>query len=468
MKKTVTRFAPSPTGKPHVGNIRTAIFAYLWARHKNGDFLLRIEDTDQERLVPESQKYIEKSLKWLGISIDKEIIYQSERRKIHQSFAEKLVDLNYAYKCYCTKERLDDLRNNQIKNKRPPGYDGRCRNLSEKEKEGEPYVIRFKMPDTGVAIWTDGIRGEMRIDFSISDDPVILKSDGWPTYHLAATVDDHELGITDVIRGEEWISSTPKHLAIYKALGWQPPQFHHMPHINGPDGAKLSKRHGDTAILDYQEKGYLPEAIFNFLALLGWNDGTVKELFTKEELIKAFDISRVGKSPAVFDIKKLDWMNGQYIRSTPISDLKNQISKLVPKLDLLKLPNFEKILEIERTRLVKLTDISEGTEFYVKEPDYKKELLIFKKSNPKDTAKGLKSVISAYNEVKWPETIEGHNKDLSDIVKINNLSNGDVFWPVRVALSGLEKSASPAELLWVLGKKESIKRINNAYNKINE
>jgi glutamyl-tRNA synthetase len=469
MSKVVTRFAPSPTGRPHVGNIRTAIFAYLWAKHNKGDFLLRIEDTDRERLVPESQAYIEESLKWLGIEYDQEIIYQSDRKNIHQEYAKKLVSEDKAYKCFCSKERLDQLRNEQIKKKLPPGYDGHCRNLSKEEidaKTDEPFVIRFKMPKSGEAKWLDGIRGEMSIDYKISDDPIIIKSDGWPTYHLAAVIDDHEMNVTDVIRGEEWISSTPKHLALYDAFSWKAPKFSHMPHINGPDGTKLSKRHGDTAILDYMEKGYLPETLFNFLTLLGWNDGTEKELFTKDELIKSFEISRIGKSPAVFDLKKLDWMNGLYIRSLSNQELISQIKKLDLKSEIINLQNFEKIIEVEKSRLTTLCDITIDSEYYVKFPNYQKELLIFKKSDKETTLKGLKTTKDYLENIKLPEGIEELNKALSKIVEKEKLNNGDVFWPVRVALSGSEKSASPAELLWIFGKDESIFRLKKAIEKL--
>jgi glutamyl-tRNA synthetase len=470
-KNVVTRFAPSPTGKPHVGNIRTAIFAYLWAKHNQGKFLLRIEDTDRERLDPSSQKYIEESLTWLGLDYKEEIIFQSDRKEIHQDFANILVKERKAYKCFCSKERLEKLREDQTKKKLPPGYDGLCRELTQEEikkNEGKPYVIRFKMPKRGKAVWNDGIRGKMAIDYKVSDDPVIIKSDGWPTYHLASVIDDHEQEITDVIRGEEWISSTPKHIALYEAFNWKTPRFNHMPHINGPDGSKLSKRHGDTAILDYREKGYLPDAMFNFLALLGWNDGTEKEIFTRDELIKAFEIERIGKSPAVFDIDKLDWMNGQYIRQTDSSKLITQIQSLYPKEKIVTSDNFEKVLKVEKSRLSKLSDILEKTEYYITPPKYKTELLVFKKSNRVDTLRGLEAALTSLESGEWPKTVEGLNNLLAKIVEESNLSNGDLFWPVRVALSGEEKSASPPELLWVIGKKESLERIKRAISKLSE
>ncbi|MBW6431745.1 glutamate--tRNA ligase [Patescibacteria group bacterium] len=470
-KEVVTRFAPSPTGKPHVGNIRTAIFAYLWAKHNQGKFLLRIEDTDRARLDPSSQKYIEESLAWLGLDYDEEMVFQSDRKNIHQDYANTLINKGAAYKCFCSKERLEKLREDQTKKKLPPGYDGLCRELTKEEikkNESTPYVIRFKMPKSGKAVWNDGIRGKMAIDYKIADDPVIIKSDGWPTYHLASVIDDHEQEITDVIRGEEWISSTPKHIALYEAFNWKTPRFNHMPHINGPDGSKLSKRHGDTAILDYREKGYLPDAIFNFLALLGWNDGTEKEIFTRDELIKTFEIERIGRSPAVFDIKKLDWMDGQYIRASQTANLKKQITTLYPEEKIVKSDIFDKVLEVEKSRLSKLSDILEKTEHYITPSVYKTELLVFKKSNKEDTLRGLEAAMAKLEKGEWPKTAKRLNNLLAEIVNKTDLSNGDVFWPVRVALSGEEKSASPPELLWVIGKKESLERIKRAIKKLGE
>ncbi|MDD3480849.1 MAG: glutamate--tRNA ligase [Patescibacteria group bacterium] len=466
----VTRFAPSPTGKPHVGNIRTAVFSYLWAKHNKGKFLLRIEDTDRARFVPEAVKYIEEALSWLGISYDDEMVYQSERKEVHKEYAEKLVKEGKAYKCFCTKERLEKLRGEQEKNKRPPGYDGKCRNLSNSEldkleKERKSYVIRFKMPDTGKAVWDDGIRGKMEIDYAVSDDQVILKADGYPTYHLASIVDDHEAGVTDVIRGEEWISSTPKHVAIHKALGFRHPKYSHMPHIIGPDKKKLSKRHGDTAIMDYRDKGYLPESMLNFLALLGWNDGTEKELFSHDELVASFDLVRVGKAPAVFDLSKLNWLNGQYIRETNTKKLKKEIETLYPKADIVKLDNFERILEVEKSRLATLEDITKDTDYFVKLPKYESKLLVFKKSTKENTKKGLRAAYEKLSSEKWEDDVEKLSNILAVVVEDTGLSNGDIFWPVRVALSGKENSPSPAELLWVFGKDESLRRLRKALRK---
>jgi glutamyl-tRNA synthetase len=350
-----------------------------------------------------------------------------------------------------------------------PGYDRHCRELSTSElasKDGEDYVVRLKMPADGAAQWDDLVRGNVKIEYKTQDDPIILKTDGWPTYHLANVIDDHEMSITHVIRGEEWIPSTPKHIALYTAFGWDPPKFAHLPVILGPDKSKLSKRHGDTAILDYREKGYLAEAMVNFLVQLGWNDGTEDEIFDFPEIIKRFSLDRVQKAPAVFDIEKLNWLNGQYIRKTETGALAGALRELYPDAKILKAVNFERILEIEKSRLTTLADIQEGNDYFLAAPKDISRIIVFKKSNPEDTQKGLLATHEAlaYFEVdKWNKmSVEEFEAVLRKVAETNALSNGDVFWPIRVALSGLEKSPSPAELLWALGKDESLKRIKNA------
>lgn len=464
-----TRFAPSPTGSIHIGGIRTALFSYLWAKHNNGQFLLRIEDTDRERLVEGATKEIEEALRWLGLNYDEEVIFQSERRKVHYKYAQKLIDIGVAYKCFCTKERLEKLRQDQENKKIPTGYDRHCRNLTKEEiakyeEQNKPFVIRLAMPTQGKAEWDDAIRGKMSIDYALSDDQILVKSNGWPTYFLASVVDDHESKITDVIRGEEWLPSTPKIIFLYQSFGWQIPRLAHMPVIVGPSGKKLSKRDGDTAALDYRKKGYLPEALINFLVLLGWNPKTNQEFFEINELIKLFDLKDINKAPTIFDIKKLDWMNGHYIRKLDNKRLTEEIKNLLPNLKLLKLANWEKIIEVEKTRLVRLIDIDQNTDFYLNSPKINEKELIFKKSTKESTRKGLETSFETLSKISdWGNLkVEDFNNVLSKIVGDNNLSNGDVFWPVRYALSGLEKSPSPGELLWVLGKEESLKRIKTA------
>ena len=321
-----TRYAPSPTGDPHVGNIRTAIFAWAMARTNGGQFLLRIEDTDQNRLDPGSVDAIYESLRWLGIDWDEgpdiggphAPYVQSQRIELYQTAANRLISEGKAYRCFCTAERLDAMRAAQAAAKKPPGYDGLCRAIaaaeSERRARSERFVVRFKMKREGQTVLDDIIRGKVVFENALQDDFVALKSDGFPTYHLALIVDDTEMRITHAIRGEEWISSAPKHLQVYEALGLEPTKFAHLPLIVGADRKKLSKRSGDTALLDYREKGYLPEAMLNFLVLLGWSLDDKTTIIRRSDLLANFTLERVVPNPAIFDLERLDYLNGQYIR----------------------------------------------------------------------------------------------------------------------------------------------------------
>ncbi len=330
MTETIrTRYAPSPTGAPHVGNIRTALFSWLLARSKGGAFIVRIEDTDRARFVPGSVEAILESLRWLGLDWDEgpEVggpyapYVQSERLPYYHEITRRLLAEGHAYRCFCTPERLEQLRAEQQRRKVPPGYDGRCRSLSEEEAERraaqEPHVVRFRMPDEGVTVLQDAIRGEVVFENALQDDFVILKSDGFPTYHLAAIADDIAMRITHVVRGEEWLSSAPKHIRLYEALGARQPVWAHLPVILGTDRKKLSKRSGDTSVLEYREKGYLPDAMINFLALLGWSLDDKTTIIDRDTLIRHFSLERVGANPAIFDVERLNYLNGHYIRALP-------------------------------------------------------------------------------------------------------------------------------------------------------
>ncbi|MCH8275621.1 MAG: glutamate--tRNA ligase, partial [Armatimonadetes bacterium] len=328
------RYAPSPTGSPHMGNIRTALFNYLMARGHGGVFIVRIEDTDKAREVEGAVEEILESLRWLGMDWDEGPekggefgpYSQSERLGTYREYCDELLEKGAAYKCFCTTEELSKMREYQRLNKLPTGYDRRCRfrdrgEIEQWEKGGKPFVIRLAMPLDGLVSFDDAVRGRIETEGKLVDDQVLLKSDGWPTYHLANVVDDHLMGITHVIRGEEWISSTPKHVALYQALDWELPVFAHAPVIKGPDGAKLSKRHGDTRCLDYREKGYMGQAVANFIALIGWSPGGDREIMSLGEMAEAFSVEGIQPSPGVFDITKLQWMNGHYIRSLSPADL---------------------------------------------------------------------------------------------------------------------------------------------------
>jgi len=317
---TKVRFAPSPTGYLHIGGLRTALYNYLFAKKNKAKFILRIEDTDQSRYVERADQQIIETLKTFGINFDERPFHQSKRLKLYQKYVQQLVNKNKAYYCFCTKKRLDEMRKKQQAEKRIPKYDRHCLNLSKEEinkklKNKEPYVIRLKLPDNQDIVFKDGVYGEVKINTNDMDDQVLLKSDGYPTYHLAVVVDDHEMGITHIIRGEEWLPSTPKHVLLYQMFNWKVPTFIHLPLLLNPDKSKLSKRQGDVAAEDFLAKGYLPEAILNYIAFLGWNPKTTKEIYSVEELIRDFDIAKINKAGAIFNIEKLNWFNAEYVRN---------------------------------------------------------------------------------------------------------------------------------------------------------
>jgi glutamyl-tRNA synthetase len=466
--KYITRFAPSPTGKAHVGNIRTALFDYLASRSSGGQFNLRIEDTDRERFVPEAIDYIHKTLAWLGLKPDGEVIYQSDRINLYQKRVNELVEKNLAYKCFCSHERLEKLKKDQKQAKKAPVYDRHCLNLtkeeiSQKQRSKNSFVIRFRIPDKPKEItWDDKIRDKVTIATETLEDFIILKSDGWPTYNLANVIDDHEQKINLAIRGEEFIPSTPKHILLYQAFGWPSPEFAHMPLTLGKDKTKLSKRHGDTAILNYKDKGYLAEAMINFLVLLGWNPGggSTEEIFSLKELEKIFRVENINKAAAVFNLERLDWMNGIYIRKLSARELTDRIIKFNPKFNKVRKEFLERIVAVEQTRLKTLADFAEISDFYFNLPKYSKNTLIFKKSSLTATKIGLEASYGALKNINWAKfKVEDFDKLLARVVAENKLNNADIFWPVRVALSGKEKSPSPAELLWVFGQEESLKRL---------
>lgn len=498
--KTIrTRFAPSPTGLVHIGSVRTALFSYLLARHNNGVNVLRIEDTDQNRLVEGALENLLKVMKIMGIEFDEgyylddsgEIkergehgpYLQSKRLDIYQKYAKQLIDENKAYYCFCSEQRLDELRKEQMALKKPAMYDRHCFNLSSEQKEklmsefkaaGKNPVVRFYIPEGKTTI-QDIIFGEISYEHKVLDDQVILKSDGFPTYHLAVVVDDHFMEITHVVRGNEWIPSTPKHILLYKAFGWEPTQFAHLPLILNEDKSKLSKRQGDVAVEDFLNKGYLPEALINFVAFLGWNPKSEKEVFSKEELIAEFNLENVNKSGAVLDINKLDWVNSVYIKEIPTEKL---VQKLIPfwkefGLDVSKHNNdyLIAIANLEKERLKKLSEIGERTSYFFKTPEYESELLIWKKSDAEGTKKALEStkyLLSNFNDSDFlKDTLE---IKIKEFITQNGFDNGSVLWPLRTALTGLEKSPGPFEVCSVLalglGKDEIIARLNTAISKL--
>ncbi len=488
-RKIRTRFAPSPTGYLHVGGLRTALYAYLFAKQNQGRFILRIEDTDQAREVKGAVKNLLDSLKWAGLEPDEGIIAkwgktaekgrfgpytQSKRVKIYQKYAQKLVDSGQAYYCFCSPQRLESLRHQQEQEKKPTRYDWHCRHLTEEEvkkklKAKEPHVIRMKVPENQELEFTDWVRGKVVFNTNDIDDQVIIKSDGFPTYHLASVVDDHLMQITHVIRGEEWLSSTPKHILLYMSFVWPVPEFIHLPLLLNPDKSKLSKRQGDVSVEDYRQKGYLPEALVNFVALLGWNPGTEQEIFSLDELIKKFNLQKINKSGAVFDVKKLDWMNSEYIKKLPATKFAALAGPFLAE----KFPEFDfsadpkavaKILALEQDRIMRLDQIGDNASFFFTDKlSFKSELLVWKKSTAMATKENLALLIEELKKFSAGEwTAEKLENLVKNIIAQNSLGNGDVLWPMRVALTGEEKSPPPFIVAEILGQEKSLQRLSAA------
>ena len=480
--KIRTRFAPSPTGYLHIGGLRTALYAFLLAKRLKGEFLLRIEDTDRERFVPGADVSLMRVLKEMGLEWDKVkesvignqesgVVYQSKRLDVYKKFAEKLIEEHKAFYCFCSKERLDDLRARQTAQKLPTGYDGLCQNLiveeiNEKKKNITP-VVRLKMPKTGACCFHDAIRGNIEFSYAGQEDVILMKSDGFPTYHLAHVIDDNEMKITHVIRGEEWLPTIPKHLALWEALGWEKPIYAHLPLIVNPDKTKLSKRQGHVAVEDYLNKGYLKDALLNFILLLGWNPGTEKEIFSMEEMIQEFSMEKIHKSSAVFNTEKLDWINGFYIRKTPLNLLVEMCVPYLQEKDLIgeryDKKYLEKIVLLEQERLKKLSELPELTDYFFKDTVYDKNLLLWKNQTLQEVATILENLL------KKIETITDINfnknyleKEILAYVKECNLKNGDVLWPFRVAMTGKKASPGPFEVADALGKEKVIQKIKNA------
>jgi len=476
-----TRFAPSPTGYMHIGNLRTALYAYLLTKSKGGKFILRIEDTDQERYVEGAVDVIYRTMADTGLIHDEGPdkdggfgpYIQSERRGIYKEYAEKLVELGHAYYCFCDKERLEDLRQRQTVMKVPTKYDGLCSKLSKEEieeklKAGVPYVIRQKMPKYGKTSFQDEVFGEISVENAILDDNVLLKADGLPTYNFANVIDDHLMKITHIIRGSEYLSSTPKYNLLYEAFGWEIPKYIHVSPVMKDANNKLSKRHGDASYEDFIAKGYLKEAIVNYIALLGWAPGDEREKFTMEELIEAFDVKGISKSPAIFDEKKLAWLNGEYIRE--LTPEKFHEMALPYYEGVITNPNIDlkEVSELLQPRCEKLSDIPEQVDFFDKLPEYENELYTHKKmkTNPENSLEALNEVLPVLEGItEW--TKENIHDSLIALVEKLELKNGRILWPVRVAVSG--KAFTPGggvELAYILGKDETIARIKKGIEQL--
>lgn len=471
MSEIRTRIAPSPTGYAHVGTLRSALFNFLFAKKNNGKFILRIEDTDRTRFVEGAIEDVVKVLHDFKLDPDEGFVWdngvkeignfgpyqQSKRLELYKKYADELVANKHAYYCFCTPQRLEELRKTQEAAHQPPRYDKHCLNLSPEEiqkkiNNNEPHVVRLKVDAGSVIEFDDLVHGTVKFSTNEIDDQVLLKSDGFPTYHLAVVVDDNLMGINHVLRGDEWMPSTPKHIMLYKAFGWQIPRYAHLPLLLSKTKKKLSKREGDVAVKDFLSQGYLPEALLNFIAFLGWNPKTEQEIFSLEELIQQFDLNNVNKAGAIFDLDKLDWINGAYIRKLTAEDL---YEKLVPYLkeagiELVNYPKefLLKVIKLEQERLKKLSEIGERMQYFFKEPEYDSALLVWKKGTVEGTKLALEK-IKVYLSQLDPDELAKENLEplMKDFIAQNNLTNGEVLWPLRVALSGLSASPGPFEII---------------------
>lgn len=517
-----TRFAPSPTGYLHVGGLRTALYCYLFARKNNGKFILRIEDTDQKRFVEGAVDNLLKTLEWVGLTYDEGPhkdgkfgpYVQSERTDLYREHAMLLLEKGAAYRCFCTPERLEQMREKQTRLKQAPMYDRACCKLSKEDieskiKEGIPYVIRQKIPHGQKVMFKDHIRGIVTFDSSTIDDQVLMKSDNFPTYHLANVVDDHHMEITHVIRGEEWLPSTPKHIFLYTAFDWKPPEYAHLPLLLNKDKTKLSKRQGDVSVEDYIQKGYSKEAIINFIALLGWHPGggIEKEIFTLEELVEAFSLEQIHKAGAVFDLEKLDWFNFQWNKKNYLEKLE-QLAKEIQSDCVIGLnekkektfgfssPEKEKmftevrgeilyekvkgvlpqpwngqgdrlrrgLITIEEKVLKSPSESALNLKFYFETGALNLELLLNPKMKvEKETAvNALTASLESLKNHGNYESLESIKDCLMKVVADLGYKNGQVFWPVRVALTNEQFTPGVFEVIWALGKEETLKRLEGA------
>ena len=485
------RFAPSPTGLLHIGGLRTALFNYAFAKNKQGTFLLRLEDTDKARFVPESVENILTTLEAYGLICDEGPQFdekgalaekgehgpyiQSHRLNLYKKHVDELIATGAAYYCFCSSERLERLREDQMRRKEAPRYDRLCRTLSkddiaQKLEQAEQYVIRLAVPEEGSTSFIDSIREEVTIQNNTIDDQVLLKSDGYPTYHLANVIDDHLMEITHVFRAEEWLPSTPKHLILFNAFGWKPPQYGHLPMIMGPDRSKLSKRHGAEPASSYIKNGYLPEAVINYIALLGWNPGGDKEFFTLEEMIREFSIERVNNAPAIFDAEKLRWMNGVHMRKASIESLEESSRRFFPAdwQGNEKMSQRKKVLAAIRDRMFTFDEINAWGSFaFAFDTEYVAEILLPKKMM-------LDAVLAVLNNLhNYLSTLDTKEFERVSIkekvmthVTTTSYSTAQALWPLRVALSGKKVSPDVFDIMEIIGKDEVLRRIGLAQTKL--
>lgn len=485
MSKIRTRFAPSPTGRMHVGNLRTALYEFLIAKHAGGDFILRIEDTDRERYVEGAVDIIYRTLEATGLvhdeGPDKDKGYgpyiQSERQAsgLYLEYAKKLIESGDAYYCFCDKERLATLKTSVGEDgKEITMYDKHCLHLSQEEIQanldaGKPYVIRMNMPTEGTTTFVDELYGEITVENKELDDMILIKSDGYPTYNFANVIDDHLQEITHVVRGNEYISSSPKYQRLYEAFGWEAPKYVHLPLITDENHKKLSKRSGHSSYEDLVAQGFLPEAIVNYIALLGWSPEDNQEIFSLDELIKNFDYHKVNKSPSVFDITKLKWMNGEYIKAMDnekFYEMARPYVKEVIKKDL----NLETIMDMVKTRIETFPEIGDMIDFFQELPEYSPEMYTHKKmkTNSENSLEILKELLPILEETD-DYSVQGLHDTVFEYIKKKEIKNGQALWPLRTAVSGKQMTPAGAfEIMEVIGKEESLERIKKGIELLSE
>ena len=481
MSTVKTRFAPSPTGRMHVGNLRTALYAYLIAKHENGKFMLRIEDTDQERFMEGALDIIYRTLEKTGLVHDEGPdkdggvgpYVQSERQAqgLYLKYAKQLIEQGDAYYCFCDKERLESLKT-EVAGKEITIYDKHCLHLSKEEIEanlaaGKPYVIRINMPTEGVTTFHDELYGDITVENNELDDMILIKSDGYPTYNFANVIDDHLMGITHVVRGNEYLSSAPKYNRLYEAFGWEVPKYVHCPLITNEDHQKLSKRCGHSSYEDLIEQGFLSEAIVNFVALLGWSPASDEEIFSLDELVKEFDYHRISKSPAVFDMVKLRWMNGEYMKKMD-DDKFYEMALPYLKEVITKDLDFHKIAAMVKTRIEVFPDIKDHVDFFEKVQEYDSSMYVHKKmKTTQETSLQVLKEVTPLIQAQEDFSNDALFEMLSAYAKEHGYKVGYVMWPIRTALSGKQMTpAGATEILEVLGKEESLLRIQAAIEKL--
>jgi len=472
------RFAPSPTGYLHVGGARSALFNWLFAKHTGGKFLLRIEDTDQSRYNEQALHDLMRDLKWLGLDWDEGPgvegphgpYIQSQRLPMYRKAADELLAKGAAYRCFCTSERLDALRKRQEENKLPPGYDRHCRDLSPAESDaraaaGEQHVVRLKSPMTGKTVFNDLIRGEIEYQNHVLDDLMLLKTDGYPTYHLAHVVDDHDMRISHVLRGDEWIPSTPRHILLFQAFGWEPPIYCHLPVILAPGGGKLSKRKGAVSVGEYREKGYLPEALFNFLALLGWSPGDEREKMSLEELIEMFTLERIMPKSAAFDETKLEWLNGQYLIAAMPGRIESEVRRFLELRglgeELAESPaTLEKHIRLLKDRSRRLDELVDTGLYFWRDPETYEEKAVAKYWKPETPARIRALVLKLAAQEDWsPAALEALYRAETEE---QGIKFAELIHPTRLAVSGLSFGPGLFELLEALGSDCVLRRIAKA------